>query len=125
MLSAVEDKIGMADSHEFWYAQVLGIFSLNCRLRTSQPLVYTRYDLIWVRWLGRDPNFKSGWQKKRLPRVGFVPDSDSPDAFGFVDPNDIIRAAHLIPAFAHGKTVELLGPSFVKERDGDWAFFLD
>lgn len=31
-----------------------------------------------------------------------------PGAFGFLEPGIIIRAVHLIPAFAHGRTAELL-----------------
>ncbi|KAJ7053405.1 hypothetical protein C8F01DRAFT_926282, partial [Mycena amicta] len=45
--------------------------------------------------------------KARLPKVGFVPDSD-PYAFGFLDPNLVIRAAHLVPDFNSGQTNYLL-----------------
>ncbi|KAI0037318.1 hypothetical protein FA95DRAFT_1684912 [Auriscalpium vulgare] len=38
---------------------------------------------------------------RRLHRVHFLPNEDS-QAFGFLDPDDVIRGAHLIPAFAHG-----------------------
>jgi len=33
------------------------------------------------------------------------------EPFGFVDPACATRAVHLIPAFEHGRTAELLGPS--------------
>ena len=50
---------------------------------------------------------------------------DSP-AFGFIDPSDVLHAAHLIPVFAHGQTNELLPPSCVcsdEDEDEDWSLF--
>jgi len=54
----------------------------------------------------------------------------SADAFGFVDPDNIIRGVHLIPAFAFGSTDELLGPSKARRKlDGapngyhDWNYY--
>jgi hypothetical protein len=42
--------------------------------------------------------------------------------FGFLDPSQVIRAAHLIPAFLQGCTQELLGPSIAhnKKVEEDW-----
>lgn len=38
--------------------------------------------------------------------------------FGFLDPNQVTRAAHLMPAFSQGRTRELLGPSIAhNEKD--------
>ena len=59
---------------------------------------------------------------KRLPRLRFVDgDSESDSAFGFLDPNDVVRGAHLIPAFGHGHTSEI-SPLFVPpmEDDTEW-----
>jgi hypothetical protein len=42
-----------------------------------------------------------------MHHVGFV-DSDDPLAFGFLDPQYVIRGVHLLPAFAHGHTGSLL-----------------
>jgi hypothetical protein len=53
-------------------------------------------------------------------------DAEDPDAFGFLDPKDVLRGAHLIPAFAHGKTDELLGASIARlphEEDEDWQYY--
>ena len=47
-------------------------------------------------------------------------------AFGFIDPAEVIRGVHLIPAFAHGKTDRLFGPSIacpLKDEDQDWQYF--
>ena len=62
-------------------------------------------DLLWVRWFGRELGYASGWDTRRLHRLGFIP-HDQPDAFGFLDPADVIRGIHLIPAFAHGHDEE-------------------
>jgi len=62
---------------------------------------------LWVRWFGAEPGYTHGFQRARLPKIGFVPSSDE-DAFGFLDPRHIICACHLIPAFSCGRTNELL-----------------
>ncbi|KAJ7842319.1 hypothetical protein B0H13DRAFT_2098820 [Mycena leptocephala] len=64
-------------------------------------------DFLWVRWLGVEPGYRAGIKKARLPTVGFVPESD-PYAFGFLDPQYVIRGSHLMPDFASGRTNDLL-----------------
>ncbi|KZT32344.1 hypothetical protein SISSUDRAFT_970997, partial [Sistotremastrum suecicum HHB10207 ss-3] len=120
----------------FWYAQVLGIFHVMARDREAPTAEHRRIDVVWVRWLGTDPDSPGSFKRKRLPRVGFVPQDPDADiaaedtlaAFGFIDPADILRAAHLIPAFAHGRRSDLFGPnlrSAVQPKDGtgDWQYF--
>ncbi|ETW80523.1 hypothetical protein HETIRDRAFT_418527 [Heterobasidion irregulare TC 32-1] len=54
--------------------------------------------------------------------VAFIPEDD-PAAFGFLDPEQIIRSVHLIPAFAREHTSERLGSSITRqpaENDEDW-----
>jgi hypothetical protein len=43
----------------------------------------------------------------RLPQIAFVEESD-PDAFGFLNPAQVIQGAHLLPAFASGCGVSSL-----------------
>lgn len=64
-------------------------------------------DLLHVRWFHRDRTSPSGWIAKRLPRLTFIPDNKD-GAFGFLDPADIVRASHIMPAFAHERTSEFL-----------------
>lgn len=87
---------------------------------------------LWIRWYGMEPSrrYKFGWKARRLPRIGFVEDTDDPlasPAFGFIDPANVIRAIHLIPAFHHSFTDDLLGPSTIArapdEGNVDWNFF--
>lgn len=81
-------------------------------------------DLLYVRWFGRDPDWKGGPAIIRLDRIGWVPEDDPSGAFGFVesvDPSRVVRACHLIPAFALGKTTRLLRLSQTWDTlSGDW-----
>ena len=86
-------------------------------------------NFLWVRWLELDLSHPHGFQHRCLPRARFVAEDD-PDAspFGFIDPNDVVRAAYLMPAFSAGRTEELLGASQLgrrldNETDDDWAAF--
>ncbi|KAJ7194953.1 hypothetical protein GGX14DRAFT_677736, partial [Mycena pura] len=110
--------------HPYHYAWVLGIFHTEVRVKSrNQP--FEPIEFLWVRWLEHDQRFRSGWKAKRLPRFTFLP-YDHPDAFGFLDPNDVLRGAHLVPAFAHGRTKELLPHSIARrksENDEDWRYF--
>ena len=92
-------------SHPYVYARVLGIY----RVKVMHPskTYMEDMDVLWVRWLEVDQKHRAGWKAKRLYRVQFTP-SDEEGAFGFLDPEDIIRGAHLIPGFDHGRVAELL-----------------
>ncbi|KAG2078852.1 hypothetical protein BDR04DRAFT_1165576, partial [Suillus decipiens] len=82
-------------------------------------------DFLFIQWFGHDANFRSSWSAKHLPRIRFLTGED-PSAFGFLDPDVIIRGVHLVPAFELGKTKELLADSFVRhdaDLDQDWLYF--
>jgi hypothetical protein len=116
------------DSHPYWYARILGVFHANIVYtgRDAPSFEPQQMDFVWVRWFGRDPNnYRSGWKAKRLHRIGFIP-ADTAGAFGFLDPQQIIRGVHLIPAFAHGRTNSLLSASIARplhDDNEDWKFF--
>ncbi|KIJ58626.1 hypothetical protein HYDPIDRAFT_33994 [Hydnomerulius pinastri MD-312] len=109
------------DAHPFWYAQVLGAFLIKVHYAGVEQTM----DFLWVRWFGVVPGYRWGIQKARLPKIGFIP--DSPAAFGFLDPSLVIRACHLIPAFAAGRTDSLLrrGPSAARAANeaDDWTAY--
>lgn len=117
------------DAHPFWYARVLGIFHTEV-LHTgphSRNNGAQRMEFLWVRWFGVEPNYRSGFKAARLPKVGFVPEDD-PNAFGFLDPALVLRGCHLEPAFAGGRTCELLktvSPTAARplHETDDWANF--
>jgi hypothetical protein len=77
-------------------------------------------EFLWIRWFARDMTVPTGWAAKRLHCIGFL-ERDAEDAFGFMDPIHVIRGSHLLPAFVHGQTCNLLGPSVIRrEEDGDY-----
>lgn len=78
MLASSEDDKASGE-HPFWYARILAVFHVNVRNRSNMAEKYRRMDILWVRWLGRDPDVKGGWKSKRLDRVGYVKDDDIED----------------------------------------------
>jgi hypothetical protein len=107
--------------HPFIYARVLGIYHAKVRFSNRPP---KRMDFLWVRWLDYDDDEPGGWDIGRLDRVYYARyrnDTELLDAFGFVDPRNIIRACHLIPDFDLGhieNSVTLAGD----DSDGDWQY---
>ncbi|KAG8701768.1 hypothetical protein FRC11_011922 [Ceratobasidium sp. 423] len=98
------------DTHPFLYAKVLGIYHADISYRGSAP---RRMDFI------------------HLDHVGYElcqTDEDNLDSFDFVDPNDVIRLAHVIPDFQSGLAGDLLhaSPSTAHDfqEDGtDWNYY--
>ncbi|KAJ7586852.1 hypothetical protein C8J56DRAFT_1051158 [Mycena floridula] len=133
MLSATASD----DPHIYIYGHVIGVFHAKVFITEpgSRPNIKgERVDFLWVRWYEFDTTYKSGWKHKRLPRLHFLDCSD-PNAFGFVDPANVLRGSHIIPAFVHGKTQEYLPADsvarqlqvisldkFVVETD-DWKYY--
>ena len=89
-------------THPFWYARVLGIFHMETWLNDGGRPAKQLLEIMWVRWLAPLQNHQSGMNHACLPKLAFVDESDS-DAFGFLNPSQVIRGAHLIPAFASGR----------------------
>lgn len=108
-------------AHPYWYARAITVFHAYVRQRNAPGDAgkFTRMDFIWVRWYS-EPLSRCGWAAKRLPRVSFLA-QDDPNAFGFINPADIIRGAHLIPAFIYGGVGEdlLSSPSLARFHGGD------
>lgn len=114
-------------THPFWYAKVLGIFHALVSF-PGYPL--QRVDFLWIRWLARDLSWKSGWESCRLDRVCYFetdPEEESLPPFDFLNPSEVVRATHLIPAFQFGNTLQYLGnkPSFAYDTPdaGDWRYW--
>jgi hypothetical protein len=110
----------------FMYARVLGIYHANI-IYTGEGMVdyqARRVEFLWVRWFEPDGTRSIEWKDLRLDAVRF-PLVESEDAFGFVDPRDILRGCHIIPAFARGKRhSDGISISRCALDGNDWARYL-
>ncbi|KAI0749293.1 hypothetical protein C8Q80DRAFT_1100762 [Daedaleopsis nitida] len=109
----------------YWYARVLGVFHAHVSYQgpdSDQALhKWHDFDFLWVRWYTREaakdedsspPPF--GFEHRCQPRLQFIDANDQANApFSFVDPDDVIRAAYILPCPAgdYPLTNELLGRS--------------
>ena len=123
MVLSHEDSIEGRPGFPYWHARIIGIYHLMVQERTegaglSPP---TQMDVLFVRWFGFDsPDGQSGWRAQQMHKIGFLPDTDSQGpAFGFLDPNQVIRMVHLIPDFSSIRTKELLTGKSMAIRDPD------
>jgi hypothetical protein len=123
MVNSPETQDG---AHPYWYCKIIGVFHAKVYQSTqSETTVPQPMEFLWVRWLGIEPGHRGDIQTGRLPKVGFVHESDS-YAFGFLDPAHVIRASHLIPRFAGGRTNHLLQTTDLTaarlpDETDDWA----
>lgn len=88
------------------YARVLGIYHANVRLiaelrNGARDYTPHRIDFLWVRWYVSCGNPAP----LSLEELQFEPLGSSA-AFGFVDPSQVLRAAHLTPRFSKGRLDE-------------------
>jgi hypothetical protein len=131
MVLSPENAEDNEDPHPYWYARILGIYHANVRYVGPDCTISRdpqRMEFLFVRWFGRELTPKPGWKAKRLLCLGFVPGNDA-NAFGFLDPAQVIRSVHLIPAFEWGHTTKYLSEKSsviargVNEPDDDWQFY--
>ena len=84
---------------------------------------------LWIQWFDLDVSFHGGWKALWLLCIRFLNAKSPTDcAFSFLDPSIIIHGAHIIPAFAHGQTPELLHPpqSITRQplnENCDWQYY--
>ncbi|EGO04992.1 hypothetical protein SERLA73DRAFT_45390 [Serpula lacrymans var. lacrymans S7.3] len=99
MLLAHPDS-SSSSAHPFLHAQVIGIYHVNVISIDSTNIDYRprQMGFLWVRWYELQ-----ACEPHQLATLHFVPMADN-DVFGFVDPADVLRTCHLIPAFARGKS---------------------
>jgi len=118
------------EEHPYLYGRILDFFHVevtnsgpNSLLTKDEPAML---QMAWVRWFKLDTSQgPSGFCSLRYPTLSFHRGNE-PDAFGFIHPDDIIRAVHLIPSFKAGSTDEYLdGPSKgrLEGEVTDWKYF--
>ena len=75
-----------------------------------------------------EPSYLHGFCQACLPKIGFVESSDK-YAFTFLDPAQVIRGVHVIPAFSAGHMSALLPVTNTvacilnPEEEDDWVNF--
>nr|GAT43813.1 predicted protein [Mycena chlorophos] len=111
------------DTHPYCYAQTIAI----CHARVKLPTMpsFKTLEFLFTRSYQRDQRHRCLPDTLGHPRLEFMHHLDD-GAFAFVDPTDVVRGAHIIPAFAHGRTKDLLPPSIVRpksENDEDWRYY--
>lgn len=114
-------------SHPYGYARIVRFFHVKAAYNGPGPVrqEFKRMNVAWVRWFLYDLSRPFSFKRKRLPQVRFE-HYTRPDSFGFIDPDLIIRATHLIPRFAQGLTSQYLPPSIARpksEKDTDYRFY--
>jgi hypothetical protein len=89
-------------THPYWYAHMIGIFHIKveyCQDKTALHWSMKHMEFLFVWWFRWDASH-AGWAAKCLQQLEFF-DEHSPDAHGFLDPDNVIRRVHLIPGFAY------------------------
>jgi hypothetical protein len=118
---AAGDSNDTTGVHPYWYARVLGIYHATVQHPTVADVKGREMDFLFVRWFKYDSTWRAGWRQKRLDRICFHGPNEI--QFGFLDPSQVIRACHLIPAFEHGKTGMFFhGNSVYMPAGGDWRW---
>lgn len=118
------------DGDPFEYGRIIAIFHVDVIYNkegfgTEESHVPVSKEVLWIRWFRRDTTYSAGFKRKRLHRLQFLP-SDDPAAFGFLDPDEVIRGVHLIPSFRYGPTEDLLKGKSLGRAPGeldDWKYF--
>lgn len=114
-----------SDLHPFRYARVLGVYHVNVvyvgpGMTDYQP---RRMEFLWVRWYQRVEMIGTVWSACKLDHVRFLPIAEQ-DAFGFIDPSDVLRACHIVPVFSRGKLhADSKGLSRCARDSADWVTY--
>lgn len=108
----------------YCYARVLGVHHVNVVYAGGLYHAALRMEFLFVRWC--EPVGDADIGRTTLDRLRF-PALDSEDAFGFLSPTDVMRAAHIIPCFSKemrhkdGKGMSgMAGMAGMAGDKGDW-----
>lgn len=119
-----------SNEHPYRYARIIGVFHVEVQYLGggSSNRGIQALEFLLVRWFEVDQYSPFGVNSFKLPRVTFAPPKSTSEAFGFVDPSQVLRAIHLVPAFNLGQIKDGLGKhSFARQQDHnsdqDWKAF--
>jgi hypothetical protein len=120
MVLADDEDEDTLSNHPFLYARVLGIYHVNVVYTGPGMIDYAArpLDFLWVRWFHNLEPIK--WEDCKLDSVAFLPMADE-EAFGFLDPMDVLRASHIIPTFLLGRVhADTISMSTCARDSHDW-----
>ncbi|KIM56162.1 hypothetical protein SCLCIDRAFT_29860 [Scleroderma citrinum Foug A] len=110
--------------HHFCYARLISVYHANIHFigPGSKDYLPRQLDFIHVWWFELVPP-TSVKNRTRLDMLQFVPMNDV-NTFDFVDPADILRGCHLIPAFARGRShPDHINFSPITKDSNDWKYY--
>ncbi|KAJ2923824.1 hypothetical protein H1R20_g13272, partial [Candolleomyces eurysporus] len=117
------------DHNLYLYSQVLGIYHANVSYIGILPDETQRYDsfrldVVWGQWY--EALDRPGKEEFQLDLLRLCP-VETPPSLHFIDPADILRAAHLIPQFSLGEVDTLLPKScLVMPQESEWkAYYIN
>ncbi|KAF7985138.1 hypothetical protein HWV62_7692 [Athelia sp. TMB] len=130
-IMVLSSEAGSDSSQErmsYRYGKVLGVYHANVIFLGKGMVDYTpvRMEFLWVRWYELVAGNHSAWDARKLDRLQFPPLAHD-SSFGFVNPDDVLRGCHVIPAFSQGKRhIEGKGMSLRAKDASDWKeYFLN
>ena len=109
--------------HPFYYARILGVYHANIIFTGPESRDYEsrHLEFLWVQWFELEDS--GSWEQCSLDKGQFIP-MHRTDAFGFVDPADVLRCCHLIPAFADGQQhLDGVTMSQIGRDANDWKHY--
>jgi hypothetical protein len=126
LVDEANDGRPSAQNHLFRYARVLGIYHVNVVYTGPGMVNYEpiRMEFLWVRWYQIDGAMLGSWTSRRLDRVSLCSVLDQ-NAFGYIDPSQVLRGCHIVPAFREGRShVDGVGLSKCARDSQDWQAYV-
>ncbi|KAJ3535195.1 hypothetical protein NMY22_g6600 [Coprinellus aureogranulatus] len=104
--AATGEGSALGDNDRYRYGRILGVFHANVMYSGPGALDNRRrrFDFLWVRWFVPQ-GCGAPWTDKTHDVVSLAR-AGSPDACSFLDPEEVLRAAHIIPRFSAGPLYE-------------------
>lgn len=115
-----EEESDPAVPHRFCYARILGIYHANIQYIGPGLKDYnaSRLDFLHVQWFELVPHHARHDTRSPLDMLRLVP-LNTANACDFVDPAEVLRGCHLIPAFAKGR----LHPDDTAPSSHEWKYY--
>ena len=117
----VNDEVDGNDPYA--YARVIGIYHANviCTGVWREDYTPHRMEFLWVQWCEHGTSAAmASCVSNKLDCLRFPP-MFLDDAFGFLDPTDVMKATHIIPSFRAGKHHSSLSLLSLSAKDSeDW-----